>query len=114
MLPCLIDAPSCPSHPSQARRSELRAHKNLLPQAPSLCRPLSELPDPTALAARLRPPSPDANLESSLQTANPLSSSSSIQCSADFRACSAPNNFCTALMNADSSFSARTIKSLAS
>src|SRR5437667_7531443 len=55
-------------HPSPARRSELRAHKNLLPQAPSLCRPLSELPDPTALAGRLRPPSPDANLESSLQT----------------------------------------------
>src|SRR5216683_479797 len=46
-------------------------YKNLLPQAPSLCRPLSELPDPTALAGRLRPPSPDANLESSLQTANP-------------------------------------------
>src|SRR5712672_1247528 len=36
-----------------------------------LCRPLSDLPDPTALAGRLRPPSPDANLESRLQMANP-------------------------------------------
>src|SRR5438309_1351000 len=56
-----------PLAPERSRKS----HENLLPHAPGLCRPLSELPDPTALAGRLRPPSPDANLESSLQTANP-------------------------------------------
>jgi sugar phosphate isomerase/epimerase len=57
--------PRLPHH-VYPRHSELCAHNNLLPQVP-----LSELPDPKALAGRLRLPSPDANLASILQTANP-------------------------------------------
>src|SRR6266852_3929208 len=67
-LPPLTEVPFFyqASHHVHPRHSELCARKNLLPQVP-----LSELPDPKAPAGRLRPPSPDANLESILQTANP-------------------------------------------